>query len=74
MNIIWMVMLLLPGLLLNHRRISLENVKMDRVAFNYRLWVGKDYIAIDSSSVLTYNKLLLNPYMLYRRGGAKQLT
>ncbi len=62
------------GLVLNHRRIALEDVKMEKAALDFQFNVGTDYVEMDSSTVLTYNKLSLNPYLLYKRAGAKQLT
>jgi len=62
------------GLVLNHRRISLYDVKMEKAGFDFQFHVGTDFIELDSSSVITYNKLSLNPYVLYKHATAKQLT
>jgi hypothetical protein len=62
------------GLLLNHRRISLRNVNMDKAAFDFQFRMGEDFVELDSSSVITYNKFSLNPYALFKHAEAKQFT
>ena len=64
----------LAGLLLHHRRISMNDVKMENASFVFNFKVGKDFIELDSTSALTYNNLTLNPYILYKKEEAKQLT
>ena len=62
------------GLLLNYRRISLNNVKMEKTAFDYHFRIGKDFIELDSTSFIVYNKLELNPYILYQNADTKKYT
>jgi hypothetical protein len=62
------------GLLLHHRRISMNDVKMGKASVTFNFKVGKDFIELDSTSALTYNNLTLNPYILYKKEEAKQLT
>jgi len=62
------------GLILNYRRISLNNVKMEKTAFDYHFRIGKDFIELDSTSSIVYNKLKLNPYFLYQRSGSEKYT
>jgi len=62
------------GLLLHHKRVSMNDVKMDKASIAFNFKVGKDFIELDSTSALTYNSLTLNPYILYKKEEAKQLT
>jgi hypothetical protein len=62
------------GLLLNHKKISVNDVKMQNASFDYNFKIGKDFIELDSSSELKYNKLVLNPYLLYQNNDSKKIT
>lgn len=62
------------GLLLHHKKISRNDVKMQYASLDYNLKIGKDYIELDSSSDITYNKLVLNPYFLYQKDTSKKFT
>lgn len=62
------------GLLLHHKRISMNDVKMEKASIAFNFKVGKDFIELDSTSALTYNSLTLNPYILYKKEEARQLT
>jgi hypothetical protein len=62
------------GLLLNHRNVSMTDVKMNKVTFDYHFRIGKDFIELDSTSAIVYNKLELNPYFLYQNADTKKYT
>ncbi|NVO02060.1 MAG: transglycosylase domain-containing protein [Bacteroidetes bacterium] len=62
------------GLIMNHSRISQSDVVLDKGAADFSLKIGDDYIEMDSSSSITYNKLSFHPYIKYRPKPSKQLT
>ncbi len=53
----------IKGLTLFHKRISPDTVLLDRGFLNYRLHIGKNYLEVDSSTTVYFNKLKLNPYI-----------
>lgn len=60
--------------ILNNPRISPENVKLERSEISYQLNFGKSYIELDSSSLVTFNKIGFNPYFRYETHPGKALT
>lgn len=62
------------GMVINHPRISTENIKLDKVSINYTCNIGKNYFEVDSSTAITFNKLVFNPYVYYIPKPTKQLA
>lgn len=60
--------------LLNNQRISPEDVKLERSEIAYRLNFGKSFIELDSSSLISFNKIGFNPYVRYEILPEKSLT
>lgn len=56
------------GMEVNHARLSPDNIQMGEGEMSYRLNVGKNYIELDSSSVVKFNKLVFNPYLRAEKG------
>ena len=53
------------NLLVNHRRIASQDVKIENAQFNYDFLFGPDFIRIDSSSTVQINKLKIHPFVEY---------
>jgi hypothetical protein len=62
------------GLFINQERIAVNTVVFDRLAMEYRFNIGKDYVELDSSTRVTFNKLVFNPYVRYRAKPTRQIT
>lgn len=60
--------------LLNNQRISPEDVKLERSEIAYRLNFGKAFIELDSTSLISFNKIGFNPYVRYEVLPEKSLT
>ena len=61
--------------LVNHKRISLKDVNVNKAAFDFDIIIGKNDIELDSSSTLAFNGFELNPYFYYKKvEKAKQYT
>lgn len=60
--------------LLNHPRVSPNDVKLERSEIVYQLNFGKSYIELDSSSLVSFNKIGFNPYFRYETHPGKALT
>jgi hypothetical protein len=55
----------ISNLKINHPKIANKDVLIKNARFDYRLLLGSDFIAIDSSSVLQLNKIKLKPYATF---------
>lgn len=55
----------LAGPLLNHPRISPDNVELNSSKLEYTVNVGKSYIEIDSSTYVSFNETGFHPYVMY---------
>lgn len=55
----------IKNLLVNHRRIASQNVKIDDAQFDYDFLFGPDFIKIDSSSTVQINKIKVRPFVEY---------
>lgn len=51
------------GLALMHSKISPERVQLDRGEFDYRFNIGPNFIELDSTTRVSFNKLSFNPYL-----------
>lgn len=54
---------LASGVSLFHKRVSYEDVILDKGIFNYKINIGKNYFELDSSSTAIVNKFSFSPYM-----------
>jgi hypothetical protein len=64
----------ISGLVVEHRRISTEKVVFNKTYLNYTFNIGRDYLEIDSATVVTFNNISVNPYVRYRPKPSKQLV
>ncbi len=55
------------GLVVDNRRISTEEVLLNRGKFHYMLHVNDNTIELDSNSVVEFNQLVFNPYLRYSK-------
>ena len=55
----------IKNLLVNHRRIASQDVKIENAQFDYDFVFGPDFIRVDSSSTVQINKLKVHPYAEY---------
>ena len=62
------------GLFINQERIAANTVVFDRLAMEYRFNVGRDYVELDSSTQVIFNRLEFNPYIRYRAKPTRQIT
>lgn len=51
------------GLLLNHKKIAGADVTFQKLAFDFNFHATETYIELDSSSAITYNRFVFNPYV-----------
>jgi hypothetical protein len=59
---------------IHHEGISPNRVSFDQLAIDYYLNIGKDYAELDSSTLITFNKLRINPYIRYKDKPDRQIT
>lgn len=64
----------LSNLVINQPRISSEDVIFGHGFADFYINIGPDYIELDSTSRLIFNKIELNPYLRYRAEPSKQFT
>ncbi|WP_281322911.1 transglycosylase domain-containing protein [Flavobacterium aestivum] len=55
----------ITNLKMNHKRIANKDVVIKNARFDYRFLLGSDFISIDSSSTIQFNKIKLHPYLSY---------
>lgn len=55
----------IANLKINHRRIASQDVLIKKARFDYRLLLGSDFISLDSSSTVKFNKVKFHPYLAY---------
>ncbi len=58
------------GLEINHKRISTTNVVFGKGSLAYSLNAGSNFLELDSTSVVTFNRLQFNPYLKVTKDGA----
>lgn len=51
----------------NHPKIANKDVVIKKANFNYNLLFGEDFIAVDSTSSVTLNKMKFTPYVFYQK-------
>lgn len=55
----------IANLKINHTRIARKDVLIKNARFEYRLLLGTDFISVDSSSTVQFNKVKFHPYLAY---------
>ncbi len=53
------------NLKVNNPKIASKDVVIKKAQFNYHFLLGSDFISIDSSSTVAFNKIKFNPYLSY---------
>lgn len=51
----------------NHPKVAKKDVVIKKAEFDYNFIFGEDFIAIDSSSTVTLNKMKFSPYVFYQK-------
>ena len=62
------------GMEIDHRMIAAQPIGFDKLAVDYVFNIGRDFIEIDSSTCITFNRIDFHPYVRYRPYPAKQIT
>ena len=55
----------ITNLMINHKKIANKNVVIKNARFDYRFLLGSDFVSIDSSSTVQFNKVKFHPYLAY---------
>ena len=64
----------ISGLYIRHGKIAAEPVLFEKLGIDYLIKVGKDYAELDSSSLITFNRLGFHPYFSFRPKPTKQIA
>ncbi|MCX6249614.1 MAG: transglycosylase domain-containing protein [Bacteroidetes bacterium] len=62
------------GLNINHEKVAASPVLFDQLGFGFSINVGKDYIELDSSTLVRFNKIDFHPYLRFRQKPTMQIT
>ena len=55
----------IANLMINHKKIANKDVIIKNAKFDFRFLLGSDFISIDSSSTIQFNKVKFHPYLAY---------
>ncbi|WP_269226858.1 transglycosylase domain-containing protein [Flavobacterium eburneipallidum] len=55
----------IANLMINHKKIASKDVVIKNAKFDYRFLLGSNFISIDSSSTVEFNKIKFHPYLAY---------
>jgi len=55
------------NLTINHPKVAKKDVVVKKAKFDYNFVFGEDFIAIDSTSTVTLNKMKFSPYVFYQK-------
>ncbi|TRX02072.1 transglycosylase domain-containing protein [Flavobacterium gawalongense] len=55
----------ITNLKINHQKIASKDVILKNAKFDYRFLLGSDFISIDSTSTVQFNKIKFHPYLAY---------
>lgn len=58
---------------INHEKLAPKPMAVDKGSIRFNAAIGKRYIEIDSSSVITFNQISFSPYICYRKTAYKEL-
>ncbi|WP_269685995.1 transglycosylase domain-containing protein [Flavobacterium lacustre] len=55
----------IANLKINHAKIASKDVIIKNARFDYRFLLGSDFISVDSTSTVEFNKIKFHPYLAY---------
>ena len=55
----------IANLMINHKKIANKNVVIKNSRFDFRFLLGSDFVSMDSSSTVQFNKVKFHPYLAY---------
>jgi hypothetical protein len=55
----------IANLMINHKKIANKDVVIKNAKFDFRFLLGSDFISIDNSSTVQFNKVKFHPYLAY---------
>jgi hypothetical protein len=55
----------IANLMINHKKIANKDVVIKNAKFDFRFLLGSDFVSIDSSSTVQFNKVKFHPYLAY---------
>lgn len=55
----------IANLKINHAKVARKDVLIKNARFDYHLLLGSDFISVDSSSTMQFNKVKFHPYLAY---------
>jgi len=55
----------IANLMINHKKIASKDVVIKNAKFDFRFLLGSDFVSIDSSSTMQFNKIKFHPYLAY---------
>ena len=55
----------IANLMINHKKIANKDVVIKNAKFDFRFLLGSDFISVDSSSTVQFNKVKFHPYLAY---------
>jgi len=55
----------IANLMINHQKIANKDVVIKNAKFDFRLLLGSDFVSINSSSAVEFNKIKFHPYLAY---------
>lgn len=55
----------IANLMINHNKIASKDVVIKNAKLDFRFLLGSDFISIDSSSTVEFNKIIFHPYLAY---------
>jgi hypothetical protein len=64
----------LTGFSVNHPRLAARNVGFGTMGIDYTMHIGTNYLELDSTSAVVFNRLRFHPYIRYRPGPTVQIT
>jgi hypothetical protein len=55
----------IANLMVNHPKIALKDVVIKNAKFDFRFLLGSDFVSVDSTSTVEFNKVKFHPYLAY---------
>lgn len=59
---------------IDQERIAAQPVVLDKLAIDYAINIGRDFVELDSATTLILNRIGLHPYLRYRPEPTRQIT
>lgn len=56
----------IANLMINHKKIASKDVVVKNAKFDFRFLLGSNFVSIDSSSTVQFNKIKFHPYLVYK--------